>query len=148
MRFFSRLGLLALLVGMTTGLPAKVADPPAIQEGEFLYLSHANTVEKAVAVSRFEHIRAVATGRGKVVWRRELYQGIEPAKYDPNLEQDVQWNIITSLEMRGDTIVATNKEGDVFVLDKTSGALIRQERVGDPRSTEVGRSRFSCSRGE
>jgi len=148
MGLLSRGMMLALWGGLVTGLPAKIADPPAIPEGEYLYLSHANTVEKAVAVSRFEHIRAVATGRGKVVWRRELYQDIEPAKYDPNLEQDVQWNIITSLEMRGDTIVVTNKEGDVFVLDKTSGALIRQERVGDSRSTEVGRSRFSCSRGE
>lgn len=110
-----------LMVGLSAIASAKVGDPSAIQEGQYLYLSHANYVEKVKANSRSEYEEASAKGKAVVVWHTVLYESIDPPQYIPGLEKDVQWNIICSIEMKGKDIVAKNKNGCVYVINKSTG---------------------------
>jgi hypothetical protein len=48
---------------------------------------------------------------------------VRPKKYNPQLEQDVQWNIIQKLELHGRVIRAVDNKGKVYCLDKNTGRI-------------------------
>lgn len=91
---------------------ARVGDPPPVIDGETIYRSHMNYVE------------AVSVRSNNVVWKTVVYPDVEPTKYDPSLEGDVQLNIITSIELDGTRLRVRNSKGQIFFLNKSTGELI------------------------
>jgi outer membrane protein assembly factor BamB len=88
-----------------------VGDPTPVVEGNIVYRSHANYVE------------ALKKDSPKVLWKTELYPNVYPEKYNPHLEEDVQWNIIQKLELHGRLIRAVDSKGKVYCLDKNTGKI-------------------------
>ncbi len=44
----------------------------------------------------------------------------------PRLERDVQWNIITYLNLKAKIIFITNSKGEIFKLDSVTGKLFKK----------------------
>ena len=90
---------------------SKIGDPAPIVLGQVTYQSHANYVE------------AVASESMKVIWHTELYSSIAPKGYDPNLEEDAQWNIISTIKVVGDDIEARDGKGRTFRVNAKTGRI-------------------------
>ena len=41
-------------------------------------------------------------------------------------ERDVQWNIITYLNLKGKILLVTNSKGEIFKMDSVTGKLIKK----------------------
>ena len=104
-------GVFVIMSLISTMSMAKVADPPPLSEGNVVYSSHANYVE------------AHNSENDKLLWHTVLFKTVQPDCGDPALEQDAQWNIIATLELRGDLIYAKNRHGQEFFLQKSNGQL-------------------------
>jgi hypothetical protein len=108
-KLVAQLLLAAAIVG-SGAVSAKVADAPPIVDGDIIYRSHANYVE------------AARMGGKDVLWKTELYPSVVPERPDPGVEQDVQWNIIQTLNIQGDLLRATDRQG------RTSSWISKPER--------------------
>jgi len=103
--------LIVLLLNQN--LTAKVADPPPVSDGTKTFHSHTNYVE------------AIDSASGQVLWRTVLYKRWKPVIINPLVEEDVQWNIITSLNLDGNVLVAVNKKGSSYFLDAKTGEQVQ-----------------------
>lgn len=65
---------------------------------------------------------AKGVSSGKEMWRARIYE----IRVDPNLESDVQDVFITSLVVKGDTLLITNERGEKYVLDLKTRKVTRQ----------------------
>jgi hypothetical protein len=93
---------------------AKIGDPaPLVREG-VSYRSHAHTV------------RATDVHTQELLWETVIPMSAYKARYDPSLEEDAQWNVITSLEIEGNVLVVTNSKGQKFRLDRKSGKPLKK----------------------
>jgi hypothetical protein len=103
----------ALLPGLVL---AKVRAPPAVVVDRIQFSSHDNYVE------------ARHTKSNQLRWKRIVYPSIEPEQYDPNIEKDMQWNVIVSLEVVTVKVrkhlKVRNSKGQVFCLELTDGQPI------------------------
>ena len=61
---------------------------------------------------------------GKMIWKAVVYT----VKIDPNLEEDVQWVFITTLEVDGDSLRVTNEKGVQYLLDRETGKAKKAEK--------------------
>ena len=100
----------ALLLAGT--LTAKVIDPSPIVAGSVTYRSHSNYVE------------AIATYTNTTLWRTVLFQAGYVGKHNPQIEDDVQWNIITELRLDGSSLVVQNARKEVFRVDTKTGKVL------------------------
>jgi hypothetical protein len=91
---------------------AKIIDPEPIQVKNVIYWSHENFVE------------AIDKVTNSVLWKTELYQDFNPGKLVRNLEEDIQWNIIRQLEIKGNVLRALDSKGKEYFLDLKTGRLI------------------------
>jgi outer membrane protein assembly factor BamB len=103
--------LIVLLLNQN--LMADVGDPPQVTDGTRTFRSHTNYVE------------AVDSASGQVLWRTVLYKRWRPIIINPLVEEDVQWNIITSLKLDRSTLIAVNTKGSMYFLDTKTGKQIR-----------------------
>ena len=62
---------------------------------------------------------------GVLIWRTVLYKEIHGGQYDPNLEQDVQWNIACVQKLASDNLVASDKKGRIFLVNRYSGKIVK-----------------------
>ena len=75
-----------LMMGICTSVvSAKMAAQPEISDGTYTYRARLNQVD-------------ALNGAGEVVWACTVYPTVEPARYDPNYERDMQLNVIISLQ--------------------------------------------------
>jgi hypothetical protein len=93
-------------------LSAKVVDPKPIFVGNVTYRSHSNYVE------------AIVTRTEKVLWKTILFEEGYVGKYDPDLEDDVQWNIIYELRLDSGVLFARNGKGEEFYIDIKTGTVL------------------------
>jgi len=91
---------------------AKVGDAEPVRVGDVEYASHANVVT------------ATSLRSGQRLWSTTVYPSIEPDKYDPDLERDVQWNIIVSLRITNKKLEVKNRRKQVFYLDLKTGNVV------------------------
>ena len=103
--------VLMLLSGQD--LMAKVADPLPVSDGERTFRSHGNYVE------------CIDSSSETVVWHAVLYKRVKPLIHNPFLEKDVQWNIISSLELGEDVLTVANMHGSMYFLDPSTGVQAR-----------------------
>ena len=92
---------------------AKVGDSKPVRIGHRVYRSHANNVE------------AVDIRTNQVIWKTQVYPSIDPERADPTLEQDVQWNIIVSIEKSGKYLLVRNRKGQTFFIDVNNGEVFK-----------------------
>ncbi len=105
--------LILAFVGICTPqLFGKISDPAPISDGTFEFRSHENVVE------------AWDKG-GKLVWRQVVYSSIEPSEYNPSLERDLQWNIISSLKITGNTLIVKDSQGKIYFLKTATGQQVK-----------------------
>jgi hypothetical protein len=107
--------LLACAVFATTFLwvsssSAKVGDPPPVVDGDVVFKSHDNYVE------------AFDNTSSKLLWKSIVYKAGNKSKI-PDLEEDVQWNIIKTIRLQGELIYIRNGKGQEFLLDKRTGKV-------------------------
>lgn len=105
--------VIGLILFLVTFALAKVGNPPPVIDGNIIYRSHTNYVE------------AVDVKSQKVRWKTIVYKDIEPQIYKPNLEKDVQWNIITSIQLINGSLKVTDSNGKSYYLDKHNGKHIK-----------------------
>jgi outer membrane protein assembly factor BamB len=115
--------LIVLLLNQN--LIAKVGDPPPVTDGTRTFRSHTNYVE------------AVDSASGQSLWRTVLYKQWRPIIINPLVEEDVQWNIITSLKLDGSTLIAVNKKGSTYFLDAKTGEQVRNPLHKEQWTTAV-----------
>ena len=104
---------------------AKIGNPRAVFWKWRFFCSHANHVSAIKTSNRtFEcGLGAIDSIGTRKVWETELPFKVEPEKYEADLEQDVQWCIVTALAIDGSDIVATNRKGEKYRLDQKSVEL-------------------------
>ena len=56
------------------------------------------------------------------LWRQRIYR----IRFDPSLERDVQDLFITSLTVRGGSLVIANEHGDRYALDLSTRKVTRE----------------------
>jgi hypothetical protein len=96
------------------GSEAKIVDCPPIESAHVTFRSHANYIETVDAEA------------GKTLWRSTLFPESDVATVDKGLEEDVQWNIACIKEVNASEVVATDRNGRVFRLDRFSGAVLSE----------------------
>jgi hypothetical protein len=92
----------------------KIGDPKPLINGNVRYESHRHTVW------------ATDIRTKKVLWKTGIPMAYYRGDIDPRLERDVQWNIITSLKLKGKILVIKNSKGETFNLDSVTGKLLKK----------------------
>lgn len=89
---------------------AKVAEPPSLIAEGVKFTSYLNTVE------------AVRISDNAVIWKVRLPVDINATVKDPNLERDVQQNIIVGLTINHpDSLLVRFKSGRMFLIEIKTG---------------------------
>ena len=109
-RTYLLLAFVVLLV--SSNALTKIGDPPPISDGATTYRSHLNYVE------------AISNDSNKIIWKTIVYRDLKPERLNATLEEDVQWNIIISIEFHGDCLKIGNSNGRVYYLDKADGKVL------------------------
>jgi hypothetical protein len=65
---------------------------------------------------------AVHASSGRELWRRRIYR----IRFDPSLERDVQDVFITSLTLRGGSLVIANEHGARYALNLSTRKVTRE----------------------
>jgi len=91
---------------------AKIADPEPLTDSGVRYQSHEN------------YIDAIDSQSGTTKWHVELYHSIYPLAPNPFVEGDVQWNIISSMEIHGDTLIVQDSKRNRYLVQKSTGKLL------------------------
>lgn len=102
-----------IIISLSQCIVADVGDPPPVSDGTSTFRSHENYVE------------AVDSASGQILWKTVLYKRWKPIIINPFIEKDVQWNIITSLNLDGKVLVAVNTKGSTYFLDTKTGKQVR-----------------------
>ena len=97
-------------------LSAKIGDPSPTIDGDRIYLSHSHTVT------------AKNRKTGGVLWETQIPMDEYSRPFDPNLERDVQWNIICSIRVLAGRLKVMNSKGEIFFLDRETGKLLVDKR--------------------
>tara|TARA_B100000959_G_C14829099_1_gene561094 strand:+ start:107 stop:766 length:660 start_codon:yes stop_codon:yes gene_type:complete len=115
--------LLFTLLPVSSAL-GKIGDPRPLINGNIRYESHRHTV----------WVTDIRTK--KVLWKTTIPMARFRGDVDPRLERDVQWNIIISLKLEGQTLVVTNSKGEKFKLDSRTGKLAKppSEKIDLPEA--------------
>ena len=92
----------------------KIGDPRPLTVGHVRYESHRHTVW------------ATDVRTKKVLWKTGIPMSYNIGDVDPRLERDVQWNIITSLKLKGKILVIKNSKGENFNLNSVTGKLLKK----------------------
>ncbi|GEM_PF-1535272 len=95
---------------------AKIVDCPPIVSKGVEYSSHSN------------YVQAVEQSTRKILWRTALFTEVYTRKFDPNLEEDVQWNIACIREVRTSEVLVSDRRARVFHVNRTNGSLIATEK--------------------
>ncbi len=108
-----------ILLFLLTLLPVssvsgKIADPKPLINDNVRYQSHRHTVW------------ATDIGKNKVLWKTKITMSYYRGELDPRLERDIQWNIITSLKLKGKILLITNSKSENFNLDSVNGKLLKK----------------------
>jgi hypothetical protein len=115
MRYLSLKKTAFLIIFLTSqNLLAKIGDPPPVTNGTKTFRSHENYIEAIDSTSK------------QVLWKTLLYKRWKPIIKNPLIEEDVQWNIITSIKLDGSTLIAVNKVGSMYFLDPNTGQQTRK----------------------
>ena len=93
---------------------AKILDIEPVIENNISYDCHGNCIE-ATQISPF-----------KPLWKINLYYSIEPLLYIPFIEKDIQWNIIKSLSIAGNHLIAIDSNGNSYKINKLTGIIISE----------------------
>ena len=93
----------------------KIGDPKPLINGNVRYQSHRHTVW------------ATDISKNKVLWKTKIPMSYYRGDVDPRLERDVQWNIITSLKLKGKILLVTNSKRENFNLDSGTGKLLEKK---------------------
>jgi outer membrane protein assembly factor BamB len=109
------------VVAFVTGpANAKRAVPRAVEP----VTMHGVTYSAPAAVMGF--VVASDASSGRELWRQRIY-GIP---VDPSLERDVQDVFITSLTLRGGSLVVANEHGERYALDLSTRKVTRESARG------------------
>ncbi len=92
---------------------AKTADPEPFVLGNVTYSSHANV------------ITATDNKSSKPLWETKVYPTVKPAKINPAIEEDVQWNVITQITSKKNVLQITDSKGKTYRLDRRNGKLLK-----------------------
>jgi len=92
----------------------KIGDPKPLINGNVRYESHRHTVW------------ATDISKNKVLWKTGIPMAYYTGDVDPRLERDVQWNIITSLKLKGKILIIKNSKGENFNLNSVTGKLLKK----------------------
>ena len=106
--------MLLFFLSSVVSVQGKIADPKPIINGNVRYESHRHTVW------------ATDIGTEKVLWETGIPMAYYRGDIDPRLERDVQWNIITYLNLKGKILLITNSKGEIFKLDSVTGKLFKK----------------------
>ena len=93
----------------------KIGDPPPFTKDNISYQSHRHTVWATDLRSK------------KVLWKTTIPMHRYNGPFDPNLERDIQWSIITSLKLKGKVLGVKNSKGESFDFDSLTGTLIKKK---------------------
>ena len=93
----------------------KIGDPRPLTVSHVRYESHRHTVW------------ATDISKNKVLWKTKIPMSYYRGDVDPRLERDVQWNIITSLKLKGKVLLLTNSKRENFNLDSGTGKLLEKK---------------------
>jgi hypothetical protein len=105
--------LLFALLPVSSAL-GKIGDPRPLINGNIRYESHRHTVW------------ATDISKKKVLWKTGIPMSYNIGDVDPRLERDVQWNIITSLKLKGKILIIKNSKGENFNLNFVTGKLLKK----------------------
>ncbi len=94
----------------------KVGDPKPITKDNVQYQSHRHTVW------------ATNLSTKKPLWKTTIPMATYRGTVDHHLEEDIQWNIISSLRMEGQILIVKNSKGESFNLDSVTGKLITKRQ--------------------
>ena len=108
------LGIFLLTLLPVSFVLGKIGDPLPLTVGHVRYESHRHTVW------------ATDIGTEKVLWKTGIPMAYYRGGIDPRLERDVQWNIITYLNLKGKILLITNSKGEIFKLDSVTGKLFKK----------------------
>lgn len=116
MKQFPHLVLIAFLfIAASSVSQAKIFDCEPIVSEQIKYSSHDNYVE------------AVDISTGKVLWKTILFSERYVGRYNPNLEEDVQWNIACIRAVQGNEVIVHDGKGRIFNLDKLNGKIVSKK---------------------
>jgi hypothetical protein len=107
-----KIAFVVILLGASSMVLAKIADPPPVILGNILFRSH------------LDYVEAVESSTSKILWKTVLFQSGYIGKYDPSLEEDVQQNIINELKLNGDVLIVRNNKGEEFRIDSKTGKVL------------------------
>ena len=79
-------------------------------------------VTYSAPVTAMGFVVAFDASSGRELWRQRIYQ----VRVDPSLERDVQDVFITSLTLRGGSLVITNEHGERYTLDLATRKVTRE----------------------
>ena len=102
-----------IVISLNQYIVAEVGDPPPVSDRTRIFCSHEN------------YVKAVDSASGQILWQTVLYKRWKPIIINPFIEEDVQWNIITSLNLDGKVLVAVNTKGSTYFLDTKTGKQVR-----------------------
>lgn len=94
----------------------KIGDPKPITKDNIQYQSHRHTVW------------ATNLGTKKALWKTTIPMATYRGPVDPHLEEDIQWNIISSLRIEGQILIVKNSKGESFNLNSVTGKLITKRQ--------------------
>ena len=106
--------ILVLFLLLVHSVLGKIGDPRPLTVGHVRYESHRHTVW------------ATDVRTKKVLWKTGIPMSYYRGEVDPRLERDVQWNIITSLKLKGKILVIKNSKGENFNLNSVTGKLLKK----------------------
>ena len=116
MKQFPHLVLIAyLLIAASSVSQAKIIDCEPIVSEQIKYSSHSNYVE------------AVEISTGKVLWKTILFSERYVDHYNPNLEEDVQWNIACIRAIQGNEVIVHDGKGRIFKVSKLNGRIVSKK---------------------
>ena len=79
-------------------------------------------VTYSAPASAMGFVIAVDASSHRELWRQRIYR----VRFDPSLERDVQDVFITSLTLRGGSLVIANEHGERYALDLSTRKVTRE----------------------
>lgn len=113
------------VITVTCSAFGKIADPKPITQDNIRYQSHRHSVW------------ATDLRTEKVLWKTDVPMDKYREPFDPDLEEDVQWNIISSLKLQGGILHLENSKGESFRLNSATGKLITKRQQSGAEAADI-----------
>ena len=75
------------------------------------------------------YVEAWNVGTNKKLWELTIFTN----RIDPNLEEDVQWIFITTLNIQGGRLIVTSERGKTYQVDLSTKAITPSDSLSSPK---------------